>query len=244
MTEKKKRLAIIASKGTMDMAYPPLIWRPRPFPWTWRPGSSSRSTAWTSYKNKYRSLKVPPIANPAMPVPIPNIMGMLPGMTAMAAMMMKSWMGKQKVPTIPELLDICREGGVRLFGLPDDAGRDGRQKDRSRPPASKSAARRRSSSTRWTRTSPCLFRPFLPRSGSSPGSRTVSPEKNSGNSREVWYSYRPQTGFGRVSSTFLHRRPCMKRRIGGVWFCSWGSRSQARRRCDERRQHDRRGRQE
>ena len=29
--------------------------------------------------------------------------------------MMKSWMGKQKVPTIPELLAVCQEGGVRLI---------------------------------------------------------------------------------------------------------------------------------
>ena len=47
-------------------------------------------------KSTMSSLKVPPIANPAMPVPMPNIIGALPGMTAMATMMMKSWMGKAK----------------------------------------------------------------------------------------------------------------------------------------------------
>ncbi|OGW59075.1 MAG: NADH dehydrogenase [Nitrospirae bacterium RBG_16_64_22] len=117
MTEKKKRLALIASKGTMDMAYPPLILASTAISMDMEAG-----IFFTFYgldiinKNKYRSLKVPPIANPAMPVPMPNILGMLPGMTAMATMMMKSWMRKQKVATIPELLDICREGGVRLFG--------------------------------------------------------------------------------------------------------------------------------
>jgi peroxiredoxin family protein len=46
---------------------------------------------------------------------VPNIIGVLPGMTAMATMMMKSWMGKQNVPDIPTLLGVCQEGGVRLI---------------------------------------------------------------------------------------------------------------------------------
>ena len=67
-------------------------------------------------KHKFNSLKVPPLANPAMPVPMPNIIGAMPGMTAMATMMMKGWMSKANVATIPKLLDIAREGGVRLIG--------------------------------------------------------------------------------------------------------------------------------
>ena len=50
-----------------------------------------------------------------MPIPIPNIVGALPGMTAMATMMMKSWMGKVKVPGVPELLEMCVESGVRII---------------------------------------------------------------------------------------------------------------------------------
>jgi len=68
------------------------------------------------HKKKHRKLKVPPLGNPAMPVPMPNIMGALPGMTAMATLMMKKWMGDQNVPSIPELLDACLEGGVKLIG--------------------------------------------------------------------------------------------------------------------------------
>jgi peroxiredoxin family protein len=37
-------------------------------------------------------------------------------MTAMATMMMTKWMGDQNVPTIPELIDLCLEGGVKLIG--------------------------------------------------------------------------------------------------------------------------------
>ncbi len=110
------RAAIIASKGTLDMAYPALIL-----------GSAAAAmdieTAifFTFYgldilnKKKNRNLKVAPIGNPAMPVPMPNILGIIPGMTAMATMMMNKWMGNQNVPSIPELLDVCKESGVKLI---------------------------------------------------------------------------------------------------------------------------------
>lgn len=115
---KKKRMAIIASKGTLDMAYPPLI-------------LASTAVAmdvevtifFTLYgvdivnKKKYHSLKVAPIANPAMPspIPFPNILGVLPGMTPMATMMMKSMIKKINWPSIPELLNVCVESGVKMI---------------------------------------------------------------------------------------------------------------------------------
>ena len=118
MEEKKKRMAIIASKGTLDMAYPPLI-------------LASTAVAmdveveifFTLYgvdivnKKKYHSLQVAPIANPAMPspVPFPNILGMLPGMTGMATMMMKGMIKKINWPPIPELLHVCLESGVKMI---------------------------------------------------------------------------------------------------------------------------------
>ena len=57
-----------------------------------------------------------PLANPAAPMPIPNIIGALPGMTMMATAMMKNWMGKANVASIPKLLDMCFEGGVTMIG--------------------------------------------------------------------------------------------------------------------------------
>ncbi|MEK7846422.1 MAG: DsrE/DsrF/DrsH-like family protein, partial [Nitrospinota bacterium] len=82
--EKKKRIAIIASKGTLDMAYPPLILATTAISMDMEAG-----IFFTFYgldiinKHKFNSLKVPPLANPAMPVPMPNIIGAMPGMTAM-----------------------------------------------------------------------------------------------------------------------------------------------------------------
>ena len=111
------RAAIIASKGTLDMAYPPLILAS-----TAAAMDMDTAVFFTFYgldilnKKKNANLKVPSLANPAMPVPMPNIMGALPGMTAMATWMMNKWMGDQNVPSITELLEACVEGGVKLIG--------------------------------------------------------------------------------------------------------------------------------
>lgn len=113
---QKNRVAIIASKGTLDMAYPPLILASTAAAFDLEVG-----IFFTFYglnilnKKKNKNLKVPPLANPAMPMPVPNIIGVLPGMTAMATSMMKGWMAREKVPTIPELLEACIEGGVKLI---------------------------------------------------------------------------------------------------------------------------------
>lgn len=111
-----KRLAIIASKGTLDMAYPPLILASTAVAMDMECG-----IFFTFYgldiinKKKYANLKVAPVGNPAMPVSVPNIIGMLPGMTAMATKMMSGMMKKQNVPTIPEFITICHESGVKLW---------------------------------------------------------------------------------------------------------------------------------
>ena len=60
-------------------------------------------------------MKVAPIANPAMPVPVPNIIGMLPGMTAVATGMMNNMMKKANVSKLSELLEIAQEMDVRLI---------------------------------------------------------------------------------------------------------------------------------
>lgn len=114
--QEARAMTIVASKGTLDMAYPPLILAS-----TAVAMDLETSIFFTFYgldilnKKKNKKLKVPPIANPAMPVPVPNIIGMLPGMTAMATAMMNGWMGKQNVPSIPELLATCLEFDVKLI---------------------------------------------------------------------------------------------------------------------------------
>lgn len=110
----RNRIAIIASKGTLDMAYPPLL-----LATTARSMGIESSIFFTLYGveilKKNPKLKVAPLANPAMPMPVPNIIGALPGMTAMASMMMTGMFRKQSVPPIKELLDMARESGVKLI---------------------------------------------------------------------------------------------------------------------------------
>jgi peroxiredoxin family protein len=110
-------MAIIASEGTLDKAYSPLILAS-----TGAAMDFEVAVFFTFYglniihKKKHKKLKVAPIANPAAPMPVPNIMGMLPGMTWMATKMMKRMMSKAGVATLPELLEACVEGDVRLIG--------------------------------------------------------------------------------------------------------------------------------
>ncbi len=110
------RLAIIAVHGTLDLAYPPLILATAALAL-----DMEAAIFFTFYgleiikKGNADKLLVAPIANPAMPMPVPNIIGMLPGMTAMATGMMNNWMKKANVAKLSELLDMAVEGGVRII---------------------------------------------------------------------------------------------------------------------------------
>ncbi|MHA2296546.1 MAG: DsrE/DsrF/DrsH-like family protein [Candidatus Hodarchaeales archaeon] len=116
MSEKPKRLAIIASKGTLDAAYPPFI-----LATTAAALDMEVAIFFTFYglnllhKKKNKKLKVSPIANPAAPLPVPNIIGMMPGMTSAATYMMKKWMKNSNVAKFLELLEVAMESNVRLI---------------------------------------------------------------------------------------------------------------------------------
>jgi peroxiredoxin family protein len=116
-----KRLAIIAEHGTLDAAYPPFILATAAVAM-----DMEAAIFFTFYgleilkKGKVDKLQVSPIANPAMPQPVsgisvPNILGMLPGMTAVATGMMNSWMKKANVAKLSELMEIAIEMNVRLI---------------------------------------------------------------------------------------------------------------------------------
>lgn len=117
---KATRMAIIAAHGTLDMAYPPLILA------TAAAAMDMQVTIFFTFygleilkKGKNEHLQVAPIGNPAMPavagdIHVPNIVGMLPGMTAMATSMMHDWMTRAHVASVPELIETAKELGVRL----------------------------------------------------------------------------------------------------------------------------------
>ncbi len=105
-TKSRKRLALVASKGSLDMAYPPLILATSAAAMDWEVG-----VFFTFYgldilnRNKVGNLQVAPLGNPAMPAPIgniavPNLIGAIPGMTSIATSMMRGWMNRAKVPAV------------------------------------------------------------------------------------------------------------------------------------------------
>src|SRR6266700_7595880 len=115
-----RRASIIASKGTLDWAYPPLI-----LATTAAAADMDTSIFFTFYglsiihKDFAKKLKVDPVGNPAMPmpipIPIPDIVSSLPGMVPLASRMMRSRFAIHNVATIGELLDAARDIGVRLI---------------------------------------------------------------------------------------------------------------------------------
>ena len=113
MSEKK--LAIIATKGSLDWAYPPLIL-----------GSTAAALGYeveifcTFYGlqllRKKMDLKVTSLGNPGMPMPMPMpvLLQALPGMQSMMTVMMKQKMKSKGVASLEELRELCIEAEVRL----------------------------------------------------------------------------------------------------------------------------------
>lgn len=112
-----KKATIIASKGTLDFAYPPLI-----LATTAAATGMETHVFFTFYglnivhRDFESKLKVSPVGNPAMPtpVPMPNLLTVVPGMGPLATAMMKAKFDRKHVATIAELLGTARELGVHL----------------------------------------------------------------------------------------------------------------------------------
>ena len=118
-----KRMALVASKGTLDQAYPPLILATTAASMGWKVGIFlTFSGLDILHEKKHRKLKVPPLANPAMPVKVPNLVGAMPGMTAMATRMMKGWMKKANMPDLPQFIDMARGLGVKFYACSTTMG--------------------------------------------------------------------------------------------------------------------------
>lgn len=114
MTEKK--LAIIATKGTLDWAYPPFIL-----------ASTAAALGYESeifftfyglnLVKKKLDLQVTSLGNPGMPMPMPMpvLLQALPGMQMMMTTMMKKKMKSKGVADLEELRDLCIEAEVKMI---------------------------------------------------------------------------------------------------------------------------------
>jgi peroxiredoxin family protein len=121
-------MTIIATKGTLDMAYPPFIL-----------ASTAAALGWDvsvfftfyglSLLRKDLDLKVTPLGNPAMPMKLPegpawlqgkelpvptSVMSLVPGFQSMATSMMRKTMDKKGVARIEDLRTLCIEAEVKL----------------------------------------------------------------------------------------------------------------------------------
>ena len=114
----ERKLAIIATKGTLDWGYPPFILAS-----TAAALGYATEIFFTFYglqllKKDLGHLRVSPLGNPAMPMPVPMpnfVMALVPGMEGMATSMMKSKMKSKGVASLEELRELCVEAEVRMI---------------------------------------------------------------------------------------------------------------------------------
>jgi len=117
-----RKLAIICSKGNLDMALPALVL-----------GNAALGegvelhlffTFWgfdMIAKKRMHDLKFSPVGNTAMHLPVgdvrvPQALAPVPGMQAMATSMMKKQLADLGIPEVPEFLDQIVAAGGHLWG--------------------------------------------------------------------------------------------------------------------------------
>ena len=115
-----RKLCIICSKGTLDMAYPGMVLANAAL----MEGidASIFFTFWgldMITDKKMDHLKCTPLGNPSMAMPngmgIPNMLAMLPGMTDFTTSMMKKEMENLDFPPPREFLQTIADAGGKLY---------------------------------------------------------------------------------------------------------------------------------
>ena len=112
-----KKLGIIASKGTLDWAYPPFILASTAAALGWEVQIFFTFYGLQLLRKDLSGIAISPLANPAMPMPVPMpvFVQMLPGMESMATMMMKAKMKKKGVASLDELRTVCVDSDVKFI---------------------------------------------------------------------------------------------------------------------------------
>lgn len=115
-----KSMSIIVTKGSLDWAYPPFILG------TTAAAMGVNVTMFFTFYGlslllKKLDLKVTPLGNPAMKMPMmgmhvgmPNLVGIVPGVSAGASVMMKNLIKKKGVASIEELREAAVESDINL----------------------------------------------------------------------------------------------------------------------------------
>jgi len=112
--EPERKVAIICSKGSLDMAYPGLILANAA-----RMAGAEAMIFFTFWgldvvnKDKVDKLHVSTVGNPSMP--IPTMLGGLPGMESFASSRMKKEMAGLDIPSVREMLEMLDDAGADLY---------------------------------------------------------------------------------------------------------------------------------
>lgn len=117
MRGETRKLALIATKGALDMAYPPFILASTAVALGFQVGMFFSFYGLQLLRKNLHHIKMSPVGNPAMPMPLPMpvLARVLPGVEGLATQMMKSRMEKKGIASLEELRTICQQGGVRLI---------------------------------------------------------------------------------------------------------------------------------
>jgi peroxiredoxin family protein len=121
----QRHVAFICSKGNLDMAYPALV-----MGWAALGNGIDVTIFFTFWgmdmirKDRVDHLQIPPVGNASMKmsmmgVPgnlgIPQLVGALPGMTAVATKLMNKKMEELEVPPVREYLEMLVDAGAKLY---------------------------------------------------------------------------------------------------------------------------------
>ena len=124
-------MTIIATKGTLDWAYPPFILASTAAALGWNVSMFFTFYGLGLLRKDISDLKVSPLGNPGMPMKmpfgpewfkhinwnIPNaVQAIVPGFESIATTLMKQTIHNKGVAGVEELRSACIEGGVNLIG--------------------------------------------------------------------------------------------------------------------------------
>lgn len=130
---KTPSMAIIATKGTLDWAYPPFILASTAAALGWEVSLFFTFYGLNLVKKDVSDLKVSPLGNPGMPMKMPFgpdwfrqidwnkflmpnfIQTNLPGFEAIATSLMQQTIKNNGVASIEELRSLCQEAGVKFY---------------------------------------------------------------------------------------------------------------------------------